>query len=132
MAVSVSEQESRRNRGRYSALFPAVSSGTRSSMCRDPKDTIVSCGFKLNWFLYPDSAQGRYETPGPPVDVVFFEFGMHSLHPFFPIGVRHGHCLINCIRHLIDIVWIDDESILQFARRAGKLAEDEDSIVVVT
>lgn len=65
------------------------------------------------------------EVVGPVVDVLARHLITHSAEALAPFFERHFDSLLDPLRHLVDVVGIDQQRIGEFVRRAGKFAENQ-------
>jgi len=82
-------------------------------------------------FALPDAGCIDQHPPGPTVDVEVADQGAHAAHPLplFEIGHRQG--LEQGIGRLLYVIGVDDQGLVQFMGRAGKLAEHQNAPFIV-
>ena len=92
------------------------------SACRQDKFTVS--GFET------DIAEFSDQVRGPAVDVVVLHISAHVAHAIDGFFDAHVEGLRDCFGGCQNIVWVDEDGVMQLARRAGELAENQDATLV--
>src|SRR6267143_2994591 len=89
-----------------------------------------------SWGTRPDrlrrhTGQLAQQEPGPPVDVVLADDLAHPGHARRPLLRRGLHRGADRLRHLIEVVGVDQQRVAQLARAPREAAQDQHTVPVV-
>src|SRR4029453_19427976 len=71
------------------------------------------------------------ERIDPPKDVLLTHVASHPLHAPTALSLTHTECPHNCVRHLLNIIRIDQQGIgFELLGCAGELAQDQCTVLI--
>src|SRR5882762_4877039 len=82
------------------------------------------------WRVQTNLREFRYQFRGPAINVVLTDDSAHALHSRVPFLRGHFQCPADHFRHLVDVVRIDHQGVVQFAAGSGELTEDQNAILI--
>src|SRR6516225_9858445 len=67
----------------------------------------------------------------PEIDIMLLDIAAHPAHPLVAFRVVHLEAEMNRIGHGVDVIWVDEESIMEFDCRSSEAAQDEHAVLIV-